>query len=77
MKTVCTCFLSLASTSGVFTKDSDQEAVASGFFIVLTQQRTGGITHPSMRLKRPIRINVANLACVYWVSIPRGRENWS
>ncbi len=77
MKTVCTCFLSLVSTSGVFTKGSDQGAVASGFFIPDDSDCTGAITQPSMRLKRPIRINVANLACVSWVSIPRGRENWS
>ena len=49
----------------------------NGFFVVYHANANGGITHPSMRLKRPIRINVANLACVSWVSIPRGRENWS
>ena len=49
----------------------------NGFFVAHTPATTGGITHPSMRLKRPIRINVASLACVSWVSIPRGRENWS
>ena len=52
-------------------------AAVSGFFVVYHANANGGITHPSMRLKRPIRINVASLACVSWVSIPRGRENWS
>ena len=52
-------------------------AAVSGFFVAYHANANGGITHPSMRLKRPIRINVANLACVSWVSIPRGRENWS
>ena len=53
------------------------EGSCNGFFVPNYFNRTGGITHPSMRLKRPIRINVASLACVSWVSIPRGRENWS
>ena len=52
-------------------------AAVSGFFVAYHANANGGITHPSMRLKRPIRINVASLACVSWVSIPRGRENWS
>ena len=46
-------------------------------FFVACQDTYGAIIQPLMRLKRPIQINVASPACISWVSIPRGRENWS
>ena len=38
------------------------DAVDSGFFVVCSATLTGAIIQPSVRLKRPIRINVANSA---------------
>lgn len=43
----------------------------------LLSEVTGAIIQPCLPLTRRMAINVVSLACVSWVSIPRGSENQS
>ena len=52
----------------------DQKQQLGAFSLV---ELTGAFIQPCLPLTRRMAINVVSLACVSWVSIPRGRENQS